>query len=733
MLTHRKYYQGLYFDNTIFLDEKTLSGLPAFSAFPIAQQFSRENVMRIHIQSVSDRARNPKNLADANELKAMKYFGDNRNEKEYFSDEGSYYQYATPLYVKPQCLKCHGERENAPEFIQKRYTLAYDYRVGDLRGLISIKVPKSEMRPYFIGEFLTSFVYDIVMILLIFGVIYYLIGYFKRLSIGMESEIEERTNALGHTNALLESYVEAIGTSNIVSKSDLKGNITYVNENFIRVSGYTFEEVMGKPHSIVRHPDTSKETFKEMWNTIQSKRIWKGILQNLSKKGNAYWIDSTVMPILDEHNEIIEYIAIRHEISELVHQRETLQKIAYTHPLSKLPNRAKLIDDMGQKPYVSIALLDINRFSYINDVYGQIIGDKFLLNVAYYLVDAVGDYTLYHLNGDEFAILDSSEESEHFNEEIRKIVISLNKWRFSIGLFEMIPNLSAGIASNSSKLLSNADIALKVAKNTRTSCIVYDQSLSLDQKYADNLRCVTNIENALLDDRFVIYYQKIINNQTLSGSKYEALVRMIDSEGKIISPFFFLEVAKQSKQYEAITRVVIQKVFHQFIKTEGECSINLTIEDIMNPQMQEHLIECILKHNIGERLIFELVESEGIENFDRVVEFIDTVKGYGCRIAIDDFGTGYSNFEYLMRLKADFIKIDGSIIKNLLTDPNAQAVVKAIVFFAKECSIQTIAEFVENEEIYKAVCDYGIDYSQGYYFSKPAPFELSEHQNLESK
>lgn len=723
MLVHRNYYINLYFNKTIPINQETLAGLPAFSAFPIAEQFSHENIMRIRVQTVSDRARNPKNKADSTELEAMNYFRKNSKAKEYFIDAGNYYQYATPLFIQPTCLKCHGKKEDAPDFIQNRYAQAYDYHVGDLRGLVSIKVPKNEINHYFMGEFLKSFVYDAILLLIIFGLLYYLIRYFKGLASSMEQEIDERGHDLRHTNALFKSFIDAMNESSIVSKSDLKGNITYVNDNFTRISGYSIDEVIGKPHNILRHPDTPKEVFREIWGTIQSKRFWKGIFQNRTKNGNTYWIDATIMPILDEYNEIVEYVAIRHEITELIEQREVLRKIAYTHPLTNLPNRTRLIEDLALGSYQSIALFDLNRFSQINDVYGQDIGDKLLVKIGDYLRNAAADYSLYHLNGDEFAILDDTNNSKLFIEKIQNIVIALNTWRFTISLYEIMPNISAGIASNSTHILSDADIALKLAKKKHKDCMVYDPSLSLDQKYADNLKCITDIENALLEDRFLVYYQKIIDNKTHSDKKHEALVRMISSDGKILSPFYFLDVSKQSKQYDAITRVVIKKVFHQFATMDGWCSINLTIEDIVNPELRQHLIESILMHGIGPKLIFELVESEGIENFDTIIDFIDTIKGYGCRIAIDDFGTGYSNFEYLMRLKADFIKIDGSIIKNILTDPNAQAVIKAIVFFAKECGIQTIAEFVETEEIYNAVCAYGIDYSQGYYFSKPAPIE----------
>jgi len=172
---------------------------------------------------------------------------------------------------------------------------------------------------------------------------------------------------------------------------------------------------------------------------------------------------------------------------------------------------------------------------------------------------------------------------------------------------------------------------------------------------------------------------------------------------------------------------MIKKSFDTFKDTDLEFSVNLTIEDILNKDIKLYIFAMLKEYNIGKRVVFEIVESESIVNFQEVIEFIQKSKSYGCKIAIDDFGTGYSNFEYLLKLKADFIKIDGSMIKNIDTDLDAQTVVSTIVDFAKKMKIKTIAEFVENESIYNTVKALGIDYSQGYYFSEPKR-ELQEER-----
>jgi len=195
---------------------------------------------------------------------------------------------------------------------------------------------------------------------------------------------------------------------------------------------------------------------------------------------------------------------------------------------------------------------------------------------------------------------------------------------------------------------------------------------------------------------------------------------MLDDDGKIISPMAFLTIAKKSNLYLEITRTVITKAFEYFSTKDDDFSINLTIEDILSPEINNLIYQKIQEFpQTANRVIFEIVEDEGIENYDEVSPFIEKMKSYGCKIAIDDFGTGYSNFDYLMKLNVDFIKIDGSMIRYLDYDENAKLVTQLIVDFAKKLKIKTIAEFVHSSEIHDIVKEMDIDYSQGFYLGEP--------------
>lgn len=262
-------------------------------------------------------------------------------------------------------------------------------------------------------------------------------------------------------------------------------------------------------------------------------------------------------------------------------------------------------------------------------------------------------------------------------------------------------------------------MAMTSAKKDQQSLLVYDPSLLLNTECENNIKWTKKLQNAIRNDRIIPYYQPIVDNFTGEYVKYESLVRLIDEDEKVISPFFFLEIAKRTKYYRTITQRVLEKSFECFKDTNYTFSVNLTIKDIMDEETQQTIFSLLEHYGIGNRVVFEIVESEGIENYDRVIAFIKNVKECGCKIAIDDFGTGYSNFEYLLKLKADFIKIDGSLIKALDKDNDAKILVSTIVNFSKQLGMLTIAEFVSDEKIYKIVKEMGIDYSQGYYFGEP--------------
>jgi EAL domain-containing protein (putative c-di-GMP-specific phosphodiesterase class I) len=196
---------------------------------------------------------------------------------------------------------------------------------------------------------------------------------------------------------------------------------------------------------------------------------------------------------------------------------------------------------------------------------------------------------------------------------------------------------------------------------------------------------------------------------------------MLDTEGQVVSPGLFLGVARQLRLDRQITRLMVEKCCRRFAGTGLQFSINLSYGDLRDEQLIAFILEQLDSHDVGPQLIFEILESDGIDNYDQVRHFIEQVKKRGCRIAIDDFGTGYSNFEHLLRLDVDLIKIDGSLIRHLHTDPGSRRVVQGIVSFAHSLQMQTLAEFVHSEAVLEQVRALGIDFAQGEVIGMPQP------------
>ena len=196
-------------------------------------------------------------------------------------------------------------------------------------------------------------------------------------------------------------------------------------------------------------------------------------------------------------------------------------------------------------------------------------------------------------------------------------------------------------------------------------------------------------------------------------------MRLQEEDGTYLSPYFFLEQAKKTRLYEKLTKIIIEKSFAYLADKEVDFTINLTKGDILSTSVKACLFEALSRYDCAKRVILEIVESEGIDNFEEIATFIREVKAVGCRIAIDDFGTGYSNFSYLPRLNVDFIKIDGSLIQEIDINPIKAMTVETIVSFAHKMQYQIVAEFVDKERIQTILEMLHVDFSQGYLFSQP--------------
>lgn len=401
---------------------------------------------------------------------------------------------------------------------------------------------------------------------------------------------------------------------------------------------------------------------------------------------------------------------------------DSIEHQFYYDSLTGLQNRRRLTEKLEERKGAFLMIINIDSFQEINDLYGNEIGDLVLKEFAQFLREIMpSDATLYRLHSDEFSYLcqrmvDIEEYcniASMISEQIIRKLFKIN------GNGEVSLSATIGIAYGYDMLLENADIALKIAKKSKKNFIVYNESMYTAKEYEKNLEWTRRLKKAIEEDRIVPLFQPVVEAKTLKTVKYEALMRIVDDNGNFIAPIHFLELAKKNKLYHQLTKIMIEKTFKKFKELPYAVSINISVEDILNKDVNDFILDKLKESQIGEKIVFEIIESEGIENFKQVLEFINGVKKYRAKVSIDDFGTGYSNFDYLMKLKVDYIKIDGSMIKNIDTDNNSQTITKTIVDFAKSMEIKTVAEFVHSKNIMQKAQELGVDLLQGYYFGEP--------------
>lgn len=401
----------------------------------------------------------------------------------------------------------------------------------------------------------------------------------------------------------------------------------------------------------------------------------------------------------------------------------------YNDTLTGLPNRFSLIKDLSEQNYQQMILLNIDRFKDINDVYGNLVGDFIIKSIAGALqkVTKSKNIIIYKLHADEFALVICDRmKSEKLALFCKKLANSNNLKRFKYLNLDISVRFTIGVATSDNNLLEKTDVALRHAKLYNIRYVMYDESLSMLKKLENNLLIGKEIEIALEKDRFLLYFQPIINNKTNKVEKYECLIRMRNSEDIILTPDLFLDIAKKTNFYPQLTRLVVKKAIEVIKRYKVNLSVNLSSIDLNDIETQKFLINSIKKAKVGRFLDIEILESEEIEDLDALVNFLKDLKKLKCKIALDDFGSGYSNWGYLPILKLNYIKIDQSLIKDICHNKSAELIVKSIVRFSNQLGVATVAEYVSDRDIYKKIKKIGVNFSQGYYFGRPEEYFMKK-------
>jgi len=430
--------------------------------------------------------------------------------------------------------------------------------------------------------------------------------------------------------------------------------------------------------------------------------------------------------------EISKFIQLRHDpltglLNRVGLEQQLRQAIAQNYEKSK----------RGMLLYI-----DIDQFKSVNEVSGHNAGDILLTQLASLLPYNIrATDSLARIGGDDFVIILNDCPVSNGLAIAEKIIEQIKSFRFVF--LDKVFNITVSIGlvvfgdddKNTDDIIGAAESACFTAKELgRNQVRLYEKTDVIMTKRHDDVLWVGRIHNAIEDNRFKLYRQRIISiqNDTVELSHYEILLRMIDEKGSVLSPFTFIPAAERYEQMTKLDRWVILKTletlsFHN--KKEDavvlHLSINLSGQSLCEDGFAEFIINSINKYEIQpESLCFEVTETAAIINLSHAQKFMAKVKAIGCSFSLDDFGSGMSSFGYLKSLPVDYLKIDGQFVKGMMSDPVDRAMVESIHHIGHVMGLQTIAEFVEDDEMIEHLRLIGIDYAQGYALGRPEPFEL---------
>jgi len=421
--------------------------------------------------------------------------------------------------------------------------------------------------------------------------------------------------------------------------------------------------------------------------------------------------------------EAIHHMAFHDMLTGLVNRHE------FEHRLRELLEHARKTDSVHALLY-----LDLDQFKIINDTCGHVAGDELLRQLSRVLQHNIrGKDVLARLGGDEFcALLENCpmERAQVIAESLRKAIKDFRfVWEdrvFTVGVsIGVVPITSSAI--DAGELLSKADLACYAAKDNGRNCVqVYCEENQDFEDRRGEMNWVSRIDHALENNRFVLYQQPITPINGVHDQHFELLIRMLDENDKIIPPGAFIPAAERYDRMQQIDHWVIQAACKHMAELNGHnksiYTINLSGSSLGDEGLLDYVEEMIKHYKIAsEKVCFEITETAAISNFRHATDFINRMKGFGCQFALDDFGSGLSSFSYLKSLHVDYLKIDGGFVKNITEDPMDRAIVESINQIGHAAGLETIAEFVENDNICDVIRRIGVDYAQGYGIGRPEP------------
>jgi diguanylate cyclase (GGDEF)-like protein/PAS domain S-box-containing protein len=587
-------------------------------------------------------------------------------------------------------------------------------------------------------------------------------GRFTRL-LGVELDVTDQKlyeEALFREKESAQITLQSIGDG--VVTTDAECRVEYLNPVAEDLTGWKLDDASGRPiDEIFRgfHEETCEPLENPLAVAIRRNRPIKSVRPTLliRRDGNELYIESTAAPIRADGGQISGGVLVFHDVSE---SRELNRRLSYhaSHDmLTGLVNRREfesrleraLKNARSREAQYALCYMDLDQFKIVNDSCGHSAGDAMLGQLGALLKSKIRwRDTLARLGGDEFGVLLENCTVDEAIEAAEKLLRAIQDFRFmwedrtfrlgaSIGVVPITPE-TASIA----ELLTAADSACAAAKESGRNRVHTYQVNDIDlMRRRREMQWAARINNALEEARFELFRMTILPLQEQdSGAHYELLLRMKDENGQMVSPDVFINAAERYGITPSIDRWVIENALRWLVSEADErqrlslCSINLSGQTLGDEKFLPFVIEQFERSGIDpSKICFEITETAAIASYSQANRFIQSLKELGCKFALDDFGTGLSSFGYLKHFPVDFLKIDGSFVKEILHDPIDREMVRSINEIGHLTGKQTIAEWAETEEIVTMLRGMGVDFAQGYAIDEPrrifeAGYSITQYQ-----
>ena len=547
--------------------------------------------------------------------------------------------------------------------------------------------------------------------------------------------------------------VALLSIADAVITTDETGQVDYMNATAERLTEWDFNVARGHSvQSIFRITDIETPTL--MLDPV-SQCLKEGQIVRLVKPVNLSGrlvsksvIEATVSPIRNRSGKIIGTVLVFHDISKVRELQDHINYQSSHDPLTGLLHRQEFEKHLDEAlrtahrdgSHHALCYMDIDQFKIVNENYGHIAGDELLIQLSVLLRSAVrGEDTLARLGGDEFAVLLKDCSLEEAVSKARSIMSIIEECSFvwngkaiDVGLaFSIVAISSASGSSN--EVFKAAESACYTAKTKgRNQLVIYQSSDPELIKRRGEMRWASRIREALRNQEFQLYYQSILPIQegNHEGVHYELLMRTESTNHGLVSPEDFIPAAERYNLMGDIDRWVVSAAIKNIAKLEkvvqadrqSTYGINLSGQSLGDNSFIGYVSDLFDEHDVDPGVIcFEVTETSAIINEEIALDIIRKLKKLGCKFALDDFGTGVSSYSYLKSYPFDYVKIDGSFIQNILTNPVDAVMVESVCRIAQVMGIKTIAEFVEEKSVIDKLREIGVDFAQGYGIAKPAP------------